>query len=84
MEGLLKVSEVEISLLGGDPAEWVFMTFDPDLQVNMRPIIEHLSGRRTMLLSVDGWLDMKEQVADMLEQFVELRRRVAAYEAEAE
>ena len=81
MEGLLRVSEVEISLLGGDPAEWVKMTFDPDLEVNMRPIIEHLSGRRTMLLSVDGWLDMKEQVADMLEQFVELRRRVAAYEA---
>ena len=76
MEGLLKVSEVEISLLGGDPAEWVFMTFDPDLQVNMRPIIEHLAGRKTLLLSADQWLDMKEQVADMLEQFVELRRKV--------
>lgn len=84
MEGLLKVSEVKISFLGGDPAEWVSMTFDPDLQVNVRPIIEHLSGRRTIVLTQDMWLDMKEQVADMLEQFVELRRRVAAYEAEAE
>ena len=83
MEGLLKVSEVEISLLGGDPAEWVSMTFDPELQVNMRPIIEVMRGER-VVPSAEVWLDMKEQVADMLEQFVELRRRVAAYEAGAE
>lgn len=83
MEGLLRVSEVEISLLGGDPAEWVTMTFDPDLQVNMRPIISVMRGER-VVPSAEVWLDMKEQVADMLEQFIELRRRVAAYEAEAE
>ena len=83
MEGLLKVSEVEISLLGGDPAEWVFMTFDPDLQVNMRPIISVMRGER-VVPSAEVWLDMKEQVADMLEQFIELRRRVAAYEVDAE
>ena len=83
MEGLLKVSEVEISLLGGDPAEWVSMTFDPELQVNMRPIISVMRGER-VVPSAEVWLDMKEQVADMLEQFIELRRRVAAYEAEAE
>lgn len=67
-----------------DPAEWVKMTFDPELQVNMRPIIEHLSGRRTIVLTQDMWLDMKEQVADMLEQFIELRRRVAAYEGDGD
>ena len=67
-----------------DPAEWVKMTFDPELQVNMRPIIEHLSGRRTIVLTQDMWLDMKEQVADMLEQFIELRRRVAAYEEDGD
>lgn len=77
------MSEVEISLLGGDPAEWVSMTFDPELQVNMRPIISVMRGER-VVPSAEVWLDMKEQVADMLEQFIELRRRVAAYEAEAE
>ena len=83
MEGLLKVSEVEISLLGGDPAEWVSMTFDPELQVNMRPIISVMRGER-VVPSAEVWLDMKQQVADMLDQFIELRRSVAAYEAEAE
>jgi hypothetical protein len=57
-----------------DAAEWVSMTFDPDLEVNIRPIIEHLSGRQTIMLTADGWDDMKEQVADMLEQFVAMRR----------
>lgn len=57
-----------------DPSEWVTMTFDPEVQVNVRPIIEHLTGRRTLILSADEWEDMKEQIADMLEQFVEMRR----------
>lgn len=57
----------------GDPSEWVTMTFDPDVQVNVRPIIEHLTGRRTLILTADEWEDMKEQIADMLEQFVEMR-----------
>ena len=67
-----------------DPHEWVSMTFDPDLQVNVRPIIEHLTGRCPIALNEVLRADMKEQVADMLEQFIELRRRVAAYEGEAE
>ena len=58
----------------GDPSEWVTMTFDPEVQVNVRPIIEHLTGRRTLILSADEWEDMKEQIADVLEQFVEMRR----------
>jgi hypothetical protein len=57
-----------------DAAEWVSMSFDPGLQVNIRPIIEHLTGRQTIILSADGWEDMKEQIADMLEQFVVMRR----------
>ena len=60
-----------------DPAEWVSLTDDPQFQVNLRPIIEHLTGRRTLLLDADQWEDMKEQIADALEQFVALRRRVA-------
>ena len=54
-------------------SEWVTMTFDPEVQVNARPIIDHLTGRRTIILTADEWEDMKEQIADMLEQFVEMR-----------
>ena len=54
-------------------SEWVAMTFDPEVQVNARPIIDHLTGRRTIILTADEWEDMKEQIADMLEQFVEMR-----------
>lgn len=56
-------------------SEWVTMTFDPEVQVNVRPIIEHLTGRRTLILTADEWEDMKEQIADMLEQFVEMRAK---------
>lgn len=56
-----------------NPSEWVTMTFDPEVLVNVRPIIEHLTGRRTLILTADEWEDMKEQIADMLEQFVEMR-----------
>ena len=55
------------------PDEYVAMTFDPELKVNVRPIIEHMAGRRTIALTVDQWDDMKEQVADMLEQFLAIR-----------
>lgn len=58
-----------------NPAEWVTMTFDSEVQVNVRPIIEHLAGRRTLILTADEWEDMKEQIADMLEQFVEMRAK---------
>ena len=62
-----------------DAAEWVTMTFDPELQVNVRPIIDVMRGD-AIVRSADQWLDIKEQTADLLEQFIELRRRVAAYE----
>lgn len=52
--------------------DWAVMTFDPELSVAVRPIIEHLTGRHTLLLTADQWEDMKEQIADMLEQFLEL------------
>ena len=51
------------------------MKFDPELQVNVRPIIDHLTGRRTIILTAEQWDDMKEQIADMLEQLLELRGR---------
>jgi hypothetical protein len=54
-------------------SEWVAMTFDPEEQVNVRPIIEHLSGRQTIILTAGEWEDMKERIADMLEQFLEMR-----------
>jgi hypothetical protein len=56
-----------------NPSEWVSMTFDPEVLVNVRPIIDHLLGRQTIILTADEWDDMKEQIADMLEQFVALR-----------
>lgn len=55
--------------------EWVPMTFDAEVRVNVRPIIEHLTGRRTMILTAGEWEDMKEQIADLLEQFVEMRSK---------
>lgn len=67
------MNEVEISLSGGDPAEWVSMTFDPELQVNVRALIDVMRGN-ALVRSADQWLDIKEQVADILEQFVEMRR----------
>ena len=60
-------------------SEWVVMTFDPEVRVDVSRIIEVMRGDR-VVPSAEAWLDMKEQVADMLEQFIELRRRVAAYE----
>lgn len=56
------------------PEEWIGLTFEPELQVNIRTIIEHLAGRRHLILTADQWDDMKEQIADMLEQFVAMRR----------
>lgn len=55
--------------------EWVPMTFDPEMVVNVRPIIEHLTGRQTIILTTDQWDDMKEQIADLLEQLLEMRAK---------
>lgn len=58
-----------------DHAEWVAMTFDPDLQVNVREMIDVLQGR-LVVANADQWEDMKEQIADVLEQFIVLQSRV--------
>lgn len=64
-----------------DPFEWVSMTFDPELQVNVRGTIMVMRGE-VATLTRDDWLDVKEQTVDMLEQFIALRRRVKALEAD--
>lgn len=62
-----------------DPIEWVPMTFDPELQVNVRGTIMVMRGE-VATLTRDDWLDVKEQTADMLEQFIVARRRIAELE----
>ena len=64
-EGLLRVI---------DRAEWTTMTFDPDLQVNVRALIDVLQGR-LVVANADQWEDMKEQIADVLEQFIAMQGR---------
>lgn len=64
-EGLLRVI---------DRAEWTTMTFDPDLQVNVRALIDVLQGRLVVANS-DQWEDMKEQIADVLEQFIAMQAK---------
>jgi len=64
-EGLLRVI---------DRAEWTTMTFDPDLQVNVRALIDVLQGR-LVVANADQWEDMKEQIADVLEQFIALQAK---------
>lgn len=50
------------------------MTFDPDLQVNVREMIRVMRGEVTTL-TADQWLDARECVADILEQFIALQSR---------
>lgn len=64
-EGLLRVI---------DRAEWTTMTFDPDLQVNVRALIDVLRGR-LVVANADQWEDMKEQIADVLEQFIAMQAK---------
>lgn len=70
------MSDVPVSLNEG---EFVSMTFDPDLQVNVLALINVLRGR-LVVSSSDQWEDMKEQIADCLEQFLALRGRVGEVE----
>lgn len=58
-----------------DPIVWVPMTFDPELHVNIHGLIMVMRGE-VSTLTADEWLDAREQVADILEQFIELRLRV--------
>lgn len=55
-----------------DPNDWAVMTFDPQLSVNVRELIEALLGNR--VLTADQWEDAKECAADCLKQFLEMRR----------
>lgn len=64
-EGLLRVI---------DRAEWTTMTFDPDLRVNVRALIDVLQGR-LVVANADQWEDMKEQIADVLEQFIAMQAK---------
>lgn len=50
------------------------MTFDPDLQVNVRALIDVLQGR-LVVANADQWEDMKEQIADVLEQFIAMQAK---------
>jgi hypothetical protein len=58
-----------------DPSEWATMTFDPQMQVNVRGLIDVMRGR-AIPGGKDQWEDTKECIADCLEQFLELRRKV--------
>ena len=65
--------EMYVSLNDGD---FVSMTFDADLQVNVRALVNVLRGR-LVVSNADQWEDMKEQIADCLEQFLALRAKLA-------
>lgn len=58
-----------------DPV-FVPMTFDPELQVNVREMIRVMRGEVTTL-TADQWLDARECCADIMEQFLEMRRAAA-------
>ena len=49
------------------------MTFDPELQVNVHEMIRVMRGE-VATLTKDQWEDAKECCADMLEQFVAMRK----------
>jgi hypothetical protein len=56
-----------------DPIDWVTMTFDPELKVNPHEMIRVMRGE-VVTLSKDQWEDAKEACADMIEQFVAMRK----------
>ena len=53
--------------------DFVAMTFDPDLMINPHYLIRMMRGELP-IVTKDQWEDAKECCADMLEQFVEMRR----------
>jgi len=53
--------------------DFVAMTFDPDLMINPHYLIRMMRGQ-IPIVTKDQWEDAKECCADMLEQFVEMRR----------
>ena len=63
-----------------DSIVWATMTFDPELQVNVHEMIRVLRG--DVRVTADQWDDAKECIADMLEQFIELRLQVGELKRE--
>lgn len=59
-----------------DKINWVAMTFDPDLHVNVNGLIDVMRGR-AVPADAEQWEDTKECIADCLEQFLALRAEVA-------
>lgn len=55
-----------------NPDDWVSMTFDPKLQVSVKELQQALLGNRR--LTAEQWEDAKECAADVLGQFLEVRR----------
>jgi hypothetical protein len=49
------------------------MTFDPELMINPHYLIRMMRGQ-IPIVTKDQWEDAKECCADMLEQFVAMRR----------
>lgn len=56
-----------------DQNDWVSMTFDPKLSVNVRSLISVMRGE-VAIFSKDQWEDTKECCADVMEQFLEMRK----------
>ena len=52
---------------------WLQMKFDPELLVNVCDLISVMRGE-VATLSKDQWEDTKECCADVMEQFLEMRR----------
>ena len=53
--------------------DWVQMKFDPELSVDVRGLIGVMRGE-VATLTKDQWDDVKECCADVMEQFLEMRR----------
>ena len=56
-----------------DKFDWVSMTFDPEVNVNVQELIRLMKGE-VGVISKGQWEDAKESCADILEQFVALRK----------
>lgn len=54
--------------------ELVAMTFDPDVKIDARELVRVMRGE-IATLTKDQWEDAKECCADIIEQFIELRRQ---------
>ena len=60
-----------------NPNDWVPMKADPSEMINVRTIIDHLTGRKTLILTPHQWADMQEHIADLLEQLLDARVEAA-------